>query len=85
MASRFVRAAALRIVEVAVRRRRHHDVVSGVGGCDAALRAAPGHDDGAGCQAAFEDFIPADQSPAAAGQELLDAVVQVRLQLRLGP
>ena len=59
---RFVWIPRLIIIEIGIGSGRHNDIVSGLGGGDAAFLAAPGHDRGLGGQTALEDLIPPDQS-----------------------
>ena len=51
---------------------------------DAALGAAPRHHDGILRESSGEDLVPSDDAASARGEELLDLVVEVGLQLVLG-
>src|SRR5262249_49973618 len=61
---RLVRPIRLRVIEIAVGRGGHDDVVPGGRCVNAALRTTPGHHHSSGRKAALEDFIPADHPPA---------------------
>src|SRR5262249_45216990 len=51
------------IVKVRVRRRRHHHVVTSTGSSHSSRDAPPRHDSRSRRQPAFENLIPADQTP----------------------
>src|SRR5579885_3586148 len=53
---------ALIVVEVGIRIGRHDHVVARVCGCNSASHSSPGHHGCAWGKAAFENFVPADQS-----------------------
>ena len=64
----FVFGVSLIVVEVESVVGRHDYVVLGFGGGDTACLASPAHDGGSGGETAFEDFIPANEVPAFAGE-----------------
>jgi hypothetical protein len=71
----------VRVVEVGVGQRRHHDVAAGLRRLGAGSGAGPRHDRGGGVETVLQDVVPADPAAAAAGEELADAVREVRLEL----
>ena len=77
----FLELGVLVVVEVAPGLGRHHHVVAHRGGLDAAFGTAPRHHGGVGGQAAFQDFVPAQQGAAVFVEEALDAGDQITLQL----
>ena len=56
-------------------------VVARLGRRGGAAHAPPTHHRGLGRQAAFEDLVPADQSPALGGQVVFDLANEIALQL----
>ena len=64
----FVFGVGLVVVEVEGVVGRHDYVVLGFGGGDPTCLASPAHDSGSGGESAFEDFIPADEVSAFAGE-----------------
>jgi hypothetical protein len=68
-ALRLTRPFRLRLVEVTMGSRGHHHVVPGFRRGNSALGTSPGHHGSAGGEAAFEDFVPADQPAAFGGEE----------------
>ena len=79
-AGRLGGAGALPIVEVQRGPRRKHRVVTRRGRGERTIDAAPGHHGRIGCEAAFEDLVPADEPPPVRGEKASDALHEVALQ-----
>ena len=62
----------------------HHYVVAFTGCLDAAFLSTPAHDGGIRGKAAFQDFIPAHQALAIAGEDAFHAFYRIALELLFG-
>ena len=60
---------------------RHDHVVSRLGGRDAAVHAAPGHDHRVGREPTLKDLVPAHERAAVGGEKLVHPVREPALQL----
>src|SRR5271168_3240399 len=59
------------MIEINALLGRHHNIVPRASGRDTTGFAPPAHDDRASSEAAFENFIPADERSAVAGEKLI--------------
>ena len=84
-AERFVfTVRSLEIVKIAVKIGCHNYVMSHLCSLDAAGCATPGHNGGIGRHVAFQYFVPTDNLPSFAVEELFDACHAIALQTVLG-
>src|SRR5688572_22684896 len=71
------------MIKIAMRTRRHDDIVTSLGRSDTSLCASPRHNSGIWCESAFEDLIPANDLFAFRIEIRFDALNEITLQLVL--